>query len=84
MILRPVSIVVHILISGFARVGISTAATVDKIKFPYSAMSWNRLPCGTPESAAMLISGAAAAAMVPPPARPETMRAMDTMIEFIR
>jgi NitT/TauT family transport system substrate-binding protein len=44
MMAHVVSIVVLVLIAGFARFGISTAATVDKIKFPYSPMSWNSLP----------------------------------------
>ena len=44
MIMRGVSIVVLVLLAGFAGVGVSRAASVDKIKFPYSPMSWNSLP----------------------------------------
>jgi ABC-type nitrate/sulfonate/bicarbonate transport system substrate-binding protein len=36
--------VILILIAGFVGFGVSAAATVDKIKFPYSPISWNSLP----------------------------------------
>jgi NitT/TauT family transport system substrate-binding protein len=44
MIMRAVSIIVLVLIAGVLNRGASSAATVDKIKFPYSPMSWNSLP----------------------------------------
>jgi len=44
MIVRAVSIIVLVLIAGFLNLGASSAATVAKIKFPYSPMSWNSLP----------------------------------------
>src|SRR5919108_3769675 len=44
MIERAVSIVVLTLMAGFVSLGASTAATIDKIKFPYSPISWNSLP----------------------------------------
>ena len=44
MIMRAVSIIVVVLIACFLNLAAASAATMAKIKFPYSPMSWNSLP----------------------------------------
>ena len=51
MIRRVMIIVIATLIAGFVSPGICLAGTVDRIKFPFSPMSWNSLPWWTAKEA---------------------------------
>jgi ABC-type nitrate/sulfonate/bicarbonate transport system substrate-binding protein len=44
MIRRLMTIVIVTLIAGFVSSGVCPAGALDRIKFPFSPMSWNSLP----------------------------------------